>query len=408
MNVRASSQVTDLRVCVIGSGTRFLSGISVYTCRLANAMAVSHRTSVILMRRLLPARLYPGRSRVGVNLARMDYAPHIRVFDGVDWYWVPSLFRAILFLVGERPTVVIYQWWSGTVLHSYLVLAIVARLLGARVIVEFHEILDPGEARLFFVGGYVRLVAPLLMRLAAGFAVHSRQDQTLVERHYGLARRPISVLPHGPHDHYWNETVPPTPQREAPPTCCNLLFFGTIRPYKGLEDLLQVFEELPEQVAETYWLTVVGETWEGWTLPAELIARSRYRHRITFVNRYIHDDEVAGYFAGADAVVLPYRRSSLSGPLHVAMGFGLPIVISDVGGQAEALTGYEGAILIPPGDHEALRVALSDVAKLRGRRFAHPHTWADTATAYENFFRRIGLAQQPGAQRVDLPAEPVA
>jgi glycosyltransferase involved in cell wall biosynthesis len=406
MRRNVSRPVNEWRVCVIGSGTRFLSGISVYTCRLANAMAASHRTSVILMQRLLPARLYPGRSRVGASLARLDYAAGIRVFDGVDWFWVPSLFRAIAFLVAERPSVVIYQWWSGTVLHTYLALAIIARLLGARVIIEFHEILDPGEARLFFVGGYVRLVAPLLMRLAAGFAVHSSQDQALVERHYGLAQRPISVLPHGPHDHYWSGTVPPTPRRDAPPTCCNLLFFGTIRPYKGLEDLLAVFDELPEDVAETYWLTVVGETWEGWTLPAELIARSRYRERITFVNRYIHDEEVAGYFAGADAVVLPYRRSSLSGPLHVAMAFGLPIVISDVGGQAEALAGYQGAILIPPADHDALRAAVSDVAKLRGRRFVHPHTWEDTAVAYDHFFQR--LLEEPGPRRVNLPAEPAA
>jgi glycosyltransferase involved in cell wall biosynthesis len=69
---------------------------------------------------------------------------------------------------------------------------------------------------------------------------------------------------------------------------------------------------------------VVGETWEGWTLPGEQIARSPRRDRITFVNRYVSDEELDGYLRGADAVVLPYLRSSLSGPLHVAMGYGLP------------------------------------------------------------------------------------
>ena len=63
-----------------------------------------------------------------------------------------------------------------------------------------------------------------------------------------------------------------------------------------------------------------------------MIERSRYRARITFVNRYVHDGELDGYLKGADAVVLPYRRSSISGPLHLAMGYGLPIVITDVGG----------------------------------------------------------------------------
>ena len=50
-----------LRVCVVGAGTRFLSGISYYTLRLVNALAPSHEVSAILMRQLLPTALYPGR-----------------------------------------------------------------------------------------------------------------------------------------------------------------------------------------------------------------------------------------------------------------------------------------------------------------------------------------------------------
>ncbi len=94
-----------------------------------------------------------------------------------------------------------------------------------------------------------------------------------------------------------------------------------------------------------YWLTVVGETWEGHTLPAEMIARSPYRDRITFVNRYVHDSELDAYLRGADAAVLPYRRSSLSGPLHVAMGYGVPIVLTETGGNIESADGYAGILL---------------------------------------------------------------
>ena len=47
--------------------------------------------------------------------------PRVRVFDGVDWFWLPSLLRALAFLVRQRPDVVVLQWWSGTVLHSYLI-----------------------------------------------------------------------------------------------------------------------------------------------------------------------------------------------------------------------------------------------------------------------------------------------
>src|SRR5262249_45192004 len=151
------------------------------------------------------------------------------------------------------------------------------------------------------------------------------------------------------------------PRREAPPDACNLLFFGTIRPYKGLEDLVLAFDTLEPHEIDRYWLTVVGETWEGWTLPTELIRRSRYATRITFVNRYVQDAEVAAYFAGADAVVLPYLRSSASGPLHVAMSHGLPTVVTRVGGLTEAAADYAGAITVEPRNPEVLRDALRQV-----------------------------------------------
>ena len=134
------------------------------------------------MRQLLPTRFYPGRERVGAKLTQLEYDPAARVFDGVDWYWLPSMIRALLFLIRERPDVVVFQWWSGTVLHSYLLLALVARLLGARIVIEFHEVLDPGEAKLPLAQSYVRLVAPILVRMARGFVVHSEYDKKLLQK----------------------------------------------------------------------------------------------------------------------------------------------------------------------------------------------------------------------------------
>jgi glycosyltransferase involved in cell wall biosynthesis len=377
-----------LRICVVGAGKRFLGGISYHTLRLVNALARSHEVSVILMRQLLPTRFYPGRQRVGANLTRLEYDPRARVFDGVDWYLLPSMLRALVFLMREQPDVVVFQWWSGTVLHSYLLLALVARLLGARVVIEFHEVLDPGEAKLPLVQAYVRLVVPLVLRLAHRFVVHSEYDGKLLQRHYDLEKWPVTPIPVGPLLHY-QSTGGEQGHRTAPAACCNLLFFGLIRPYKGLEDLIRAFDALPENEITRYWLTIVGETWEGWTMPADLINRSRYRDRITFVNRYVSDVEAVEFFAGADAVVLPYRRSSASGPLHITMSCGLPVVVTRVGGLIEAVAGYDGAILVPPDDPTALQSGLLQVAKLRGKRYTNPHSWEHTAGCYHALFDAI-------------------
>jgi glycosyltransferase involved in cell wall biosynthesis len=208
----------------------------------------------------------------------------------------------------------------------------------------------------------------------------------LFEKHYLLKDCPVAIIL-GP------SSVPficwSVPYREAPEDCCNLLYFGVIRPFKGLEDLVAAFNSIPPDEINRYWLTIVGETWEGWTLPAELISRSRYPERITFINRYVSDEESAAFFAGADAVILPYHRSSTSGPLHVAMSYGLPVIITKVGGLTEAVEDYEGAALIPPQDIEALRDEIRRVKSMRGIRFDNPRSWEQTSLRYRSLIDSI-------------------
>jgi glycosyltransferase involved in cell wall biosynthesis len=120
-----------------------------------------------------------------------------------------------------------------------------------------------------------------------------------------------------------------------------------------------------------------------------MIERSPRRGRITLVNRYVTDEELDGYMRGADAVVLPYLRSSLSGPLHVAMGYGVPIVMTDTGGNAEAARGYGGIVLVPPGEPARLAEAILTLADAPRQRYEHPHSWADTADAVVSLFERL-------------------
>lgn len=377
------------RVLVVGSGTRFLSGISVYTVRLANALVEAGASvSLISMRQLLPTRLYPGRERVGAELSRLEPDPRVRAFDGIDWFWVPSLLRASLFMGRNRPETMILQWWSGTVLHSYLALSVLARMMRMRVIIEFHEVLDTAEARIPLARAYARLIGQAVVRMAAAYAVHSDFDREQLRTHWPLRDKPVIVTRFGPHDHYHDANVL-SPARDAPDGVCNLLFFGVIRPYKGLEDLIEAFDGIPADTIQAFWLTVVGETWEGHTLPGQLIASSPYRDRITFVNRYVRDSELDAYLRGADAVVLPYRRSSLSGPLHVAMTYGLPVVISDAGGNVEAAAGYAGTILVPPAHPASLALAISGLPSLVGRRYSYPHSWEETSRRFDQLIEEL-------------------
>jgi glycosyltransferase involved in cell wall biosynthesis len=348
-------------------------------------------TSVILLRRLLPRLLYPGKRRVGLKRASMEYRSDISVFNGIDWWWGSSLVKAVRFLRARQSKVLVLEWWTAATLHTYLVLALVARVAGMRIVIELHELQDPGEAGLALARSYGRWGLRALLRLAHGCIVHSKADWKLFESNYGPMNVRVALVPHGPYDQYRDlqETGDPdiaaamSAVRTAPKSdgVVNVLFFGLIRPYKGLEDLLRVFNALSREEVERLWLTVVGETWENCTEPAHLIATSPHRDRITFVNEYVPDEVVGAAFAHADVTVLPYRRSSSSGILHVAMSWGLPIVVTNVGGLPEAASGYAGAVFVPPEDPGMLREGLLKAVSLAGQRFPDPRSWHDTVAA---------------------------
>lgn len=375
-------------VWLVGPGFLFLSGLSVYTCRLANALATEHQVSLLRLDKLIPTRLYPGGRRVGRDLSCLSYADDVRVVGKVDWFWGAQLARAVRLLRRERPDVLVLQWWTAATLHTYLVLAVAARRAGVPVVIEFHEVQDTGEASMPLLARYCRRVMPALLAHASGALVHSRHDLDLVLSTYGASRLRhlvVDTAPHGPYDHL--------PSAAEPEQCrgsdgsaggvTRLLFFGLIRPYKGVEDLVTAFNALSPEQAARFSLTVVGETWEGWTRPAELIAASPHADRITFVNRYVSDEEAGRFFAAADAVVLPYRRGSASGPLQIAMSRGIHVLLYAVGGLVEATADYEGAVLVPGDDVDALRAALLGLPARRAQRFPDPHSWAATTAALD-------------------------
>ncbi|OLR92721.1 hypothetical protein BJP25_20400 [Actinokineospora bangkokensis] len=374
---------------MVGPGFEFLSGLSVYTCRLANALVERHDVTAVLLGKLIPARLYPGGARTGQDLTSLSYDPRVRLAGEVDYYWGAELARVVRLLKREKPDVLVLQWWTAATLHTYLVLARAARAAGVPVVLEFHETQDTGEAGVPLVAAYCRRVMPALLAKASGALVHNQHDLDLLRATYGSAVDHLAVetAPHGPYDH-----LPAAPATTSDTT--RLLFFGLIRPYKGVEDLVRAFNALTPEQAARFHLTVVGETWEGWTAPAELIAASPHADRIHFVNRYVSDEEAGRFFAAADALVLPYRRGSASGPLQIAMSRGIHVLLYAVGGLVEAVSDYAGARLLPPDDVDALRAALLELPEHRARRFEDPHSWAATTGAVERITAALSTAAQ--------------
>lgn len=141
----------------------------------------------------------------------------------------------------------------------------------------------------------------------------------------------------------------------------NILFFGLIRTYKGLDILLKAFGRLPED----YQLIIAGEPYGSFEPYLKIIEDLPNKQNVHTWLKYIKDSEVTDYFSAADLAVLPYRSATQSGISSVSYHFEVPMIVTDVGGLKETIGDTGTGIVSEEGTPEA-------IAKEITRYFADP------------------------------------
>ena len=347
-------------VSIIGPSTRFLSGISYYTTRLSNALASKYTIQALLFRHMLPIFLFPGANRVGGSLSTLTYDEHVTVHEIIDWYNPLTWYR--VYTHAARGDICIFEWWTSSVSHMYLCIALLLRLRKIPIIMEFHEVVDPLEDAILPLRVYSRLMGRMIRGLCMGYVVHSVHDQALIAEKYRIEESKIQIVPHGLYDQYPSIDKNTARHKLDVPSKYSkiILFFGLIRPYKGVSQLVEAFEALSAEEKEHTLLLIAGEPWEDPDTIARIEA-SKEREKIKFVASYICDEEIPNYFSAADVLVLPYTRASQSGVAHIGMAYGMPIIATKVGGLVESLQKYDGTYFIPPLDRNALTASLSQI-----------------------------------------------
>jgi glycosyltransferase involved in cell wall biosynthesis len=240
-----------------------------------------------------------GRGRFSTKLAEhvpdmLRYRRHARDADVVHWQWLTVQPVDVYLLPSKRP-----------------------RLLTA------HDVL-PREPR----AGQTSATRRLLEKMDA-VIVHSQHGAARLLAEVGLDAARIKVIPHGAFDYLTRlPQERPLPPELAAVDGPVVLFFGLLRPYKGIDVLIDAFHDV-----EGAELWVVGMP----RMPLEPLRElaSEIRGRVRFVPRFVDDAEIPAYFRRADVVALPYREIDQSGVLYTALAFGKPIVVSSVGGFAE-------------------------------------------------------------------------
>jgi glycosyltransferase involved in cell wall biosynthesis len=248
----------------------------------------------------------------------------------------------------EAADVVHFQWLTVQPLDVRL-------LPRARpTVLTAHDVL-PREPR----AGQLRAQRRLYERVDH-VVVHSEHGRARLTGELGLDPARVTVIPHGAFTHLATLDAHLPPELpELPPGTPVVALTGLLRPYKGIDVLLDAWRR--------FGVDPPGELWIVGMPRMELPAAATLPPGVRLVPRFVSDAELAGVLRRADLVTLPYREIDQSGVLYAALGLGRPLLLSDVGGFGEvAATG--AAELVAPGDPAALHTALATLLADPDRR----------------------------------------
>ena len=381
--------MTEKKISIIGPSTRFLSGISYYTTYLSNALSKRCQVNAVLFRNMLPKFLFPGADRVGNSLSTIEYSEHVDMKECLDWYNPFTWFRAVKSI--KNSDACIFEWWTSSVSHMYLIIGILLKIWKVPIILEFHEVVDTLEESILPIRVYSKVMGKLIRNLASEYVVHSEADRKLVSERYDIQEKKISIMVHGLYDQYPKIETENAKKELDIDSEHVVLFFGLLRPYKGASYLVRAFEALPETIRSKSTLVIAGEPWEDKEV-LSLVKDSPYSNQIRMFSEYISDEQVPYIFSSSDVLVLPYTRASQSGVAHIGISYGMPIIASKVGGLAESLDKYKGTVFVSPQDVQELAVSLEDVlVKKSGMVYPLPDSlqWDNISLEWLGLFQKI-------------------
>jgi glycosyltransferase involved in cell wall biosynthesis len=376
-----------VRIAIVGPAFPYKGGGAHHTTELARRLsAAGHDVTLESWSAQYPSFLYPGEQTIA--------EPDGEIFPGtrrkLAWYRPDGWFAAGRRMRGSD--LVVFAVLSSVQVPAYL-----GMMYGlgrrTRTVALCHNVLPHEPA------AYDRPLTRRLLRRVDEVLVHS-DEQADVAR--SLTPKPVRTATMAPH-----LPVPGAARTEAGAARTEagaarteagvrnrLLFFGMVRPYKGLDVLLRALAAGPAEVL----LTVAGEFWSGLAETRALIASLGLGQRVDLRPGYVRAADVPDLFAAADALVLPYRAATASQNVLMAFEHGLPVIATRTGALPEHVNEGVDGLLCEPGDVPSLTEALKRFyAPGEPERLAAGVRPVDPAPAWNTYIAALlGVADTPG------------
>ena len=326
-----------MKVCILGPVAPFRSGIARHTTALARELVQREGVtlSIVSFSVQYPRVLYPGDSEIdpdGPHLDGIDADFCINSMNPLSWR---KALRRVLRLNPELCVIPVWTFFLAPCL-GWIARALRRHSIPVTMIV--HNAEDHEAAR------WKTSLSRFQLRQASRFVTHNAAIEAELRRL--VPSTPVEICPHPAYDDY------PEPEGVLPKRAgFELLFFGLVRSYKGLDIGLRA---LAEAGIDDVRLSIVGEFWERRSETEALIRQLDLDEKVELVPRYVSDQEAAEYFHRSDVVIAPYRSATGSGVVAMAQWYCRPVLASNVPGLAQAVTDGRTGWLFPAGDVSAM------------------------------------------------------
>jgi D-inositol-3-phosphate glycosyltransferase len=271
--------------------------------------------------------------------------------------------RLILYAAGAEPQVFHILWNNKVELFDRTLLMLYYRSLGKKIVFTAHNV---NAARRDSTDTILnRVTLRIQYWLCHHLFVHTKQMQQELGAEFGVPADKITVIPFGINNTASDTQMSGVEARRLlriGERAKIILFFGNIAPYKGVEYLVDAFQQIVTR-SDSYHLVIAGrckDCQEYWHTIQDATLELVKRNKVTLRPEFVPDDQIEVFFKAADVLVLPYRHVYQSGVLFLALNFGLPVLAADVGSLRDDIVERESGFVFKPEDPVDLARALEE------------------------------------------------
>jgi len=335
------------KIILVGPAYPYRGGNALFVAHLYEALSKSFDIEVINFTRLYPQLLFPGTRQEDVSKVPIKAHPSTRLIDSINPL---TWFKTANYISRQNPDLVAFIWYQPFFGFSIGTIARLIRKKFKRRILFITENIISHESMF-----YDRILTRYALRSADKFLVLSDVVEKGIKTLYPDKKVFRSTLPI--YDCYgFDQGLSKSDARKKLGIAENkkvLLFFGYIRAYKGLMNLIEAMPYLLKE-DENYFLLIVGEFYESKEKYFERIKELNIGKNVLVIDEFVPNEEVGLYYSAADLVVLPYNSATQSGILNIAYGFKKPVVVTNVGGLPELVEDGKTGFIVEPHNPLAL------------------------------------------------------